>query len=334
MFSFLSRKSAEPPRSLFFVHVPKTAGTSFRQAVKESFDPDEVLEDYGVQSPSTSALIAEMLYEEPVDFWRFISTCKDRGVRYIGGHVPCARFLSVFGATAMVTFLRDPLQRIASEYSHFVRRKGYEGSFRDFYDRPLMQDRQSKLLRGVDLEAIGMLGITERYADGLVEINSGWRLDMALRSDNVGRERPDVPHAIDPADQERLEFLNQRDIALYQHVAALFDERRALSQAGHTWAHARMTELKPQRVVGWAWWSDADDRPVEVEVWVDGACTARTVAVDFRPGLCNWKPPRGGYVGFQVRIRLKPGQRVQCRVAATGQYFPLAPAVVPDSEKA
>lgn len=317
---------------LFFVHIPKTAGTSFRLAAEHIFEKDNIVYDYGEKSVETSEITLEHLYRQQTDFWEFGKACAARQAAMVAGHVNAGRFVSLFGVGNTLTFLRDPLQRMASEYAHFVRHHEYKGSFHDFYSRPIMHNRQSKILHGVDLEAIGFVGLTERYTESLALLNARHGLEIPRREHNRNKQRQGAVHEISAEDEAELKRLNRRDIRLYEQAAGLFEARYQLFQAGEPWAHARLVEVKPQRVAGWAWWADGSDEPLEVEVWINGKPVETVLAVDHRPGLCRLHPPRGSYVGFHLPLKLAAGDRVQCRILRTGQWFPMKPRRVPEPD--
>src|SRR5690606_18237349 len=134
----------------------------------------------------TAPLVSDLLYQEVPDFWGFRRQCERSQAAMVGGHVNADRFVSLFGIGHTLTFLREPLPRIASDYAHFVRHYNYKGSFRDFYSRPVMQNRQSRFLQGVDLEAVGLLGLTERYGESLELLNAHFGTAIPLRQDNRG----------------------------------------------------------------------------------------------------------------------------------------------------
>jgi hypothetical protein len=318
---------------LFFVHIPKTAGTSFRLGAEQLFSKSRIVYDYGKASPETDMRAKALLYgaKQP-DFYEFGQACKKENTAMVGGHVNAGRFVSLFGVGQALTFLRDPLQRMASEYAHFVRHHQYKGSFHDFYSRPLMHNRQSKMLHGVDIQAVGFVGLTERYTESLEMLNARYGVEILPREDNRGKERLGAAHEISAKDKAELQRLNKRDMALYRQAVALFEQRYRLHQEGRPWAHVRLQEASIQRIVGWAWWEGESDEPIEVEVWVNGEHLNTVSAVDLRPGLCRLLPPRGGYVGFHLPVKLAPGDEVQCRLAATGQWFPLKARPVPEPE--
>ncbi len=314
---------------LYFIHVPKTAGTSFRIGLEETYGSEAIAYNYGLDSRTTSKLFLSQDGGLLRDYWVLKRRLEGKAIKVVSGHVNAGQYMPILGVMRALTFLRDPLQRMASEYAHFVRHYEYKGSFHDFYSRPIMHNRQSKILHGVDVEAVGFVGLTERYVDSLKLLNARYGIAIPQREDNRGKKSLDAVHEISAEDEAELKQLNKRDIRLYEQAVALFDQRYQLHQDGKPWAHARLVEVKPGRIAGWAWWAGESDDPVDVEVWVNGKHLEGVCAVELRPGLCRLLPPRGGYVGFHLPVKLKPGDQVQCRVSLTGQWFPLKPRRVP-----
>lgn len=98
-----------------FVHVPKTAGTSLRNELASFLQPDiNIMVDY----TDTSRSFHDRM-DDAVD--RFLDIAEGIGVRFASGHI-LARHVARIGArlpeTRFVTFLRDPVQRIVSDYRY------------------------------------------------------------------------------------------------------------------------------------------------------------------------------------------------------------------------
>lgn len=317
--------------SLFFVHIPKTAGTSFRKGAEKYFTPERIVYDYGPNAKATSPFVKESLHVDQPDFWQFRQALDNPAM--IVGHVPIVRFVSLWGAGNTISFLREPLQRIASEYEHFVRNMDYKGSFKEFYLEPGMRNRQRRALYGVNLEAIGFIGLTERYAESLEMLNDRFATRIPEREDNQGKPRLEDEYEFDEEDLVELRKLNRRDIELYHYASALFDSRYEMFKSNQPWAHACLVEATTESVSGWAWWADERDAPLEVELLVNGELASTVRAVEFRQELCRLLPPRGGYVGFNLPVKLSPLDTVQCRVVATGQRFPPSPRRIEETVK-
>jgi hypothetical protein len=314
---------------VFFTHIPKTAGTSFRLGVEEHLGQKSIIYDYGLKAKETSKLVRELMYGDASDLWCFYKECYKQEIKFFGGHVAIGRFVSGFKIGNSVTFVREPLQRVVSEFQHFVRHYGYEGTLMDFCTRPVMQNRQSKLLETVPLEGIGIIGLTERYEESIELINARFTWSVAVRADNKSHDHADnKTHQLSESEEKELRQLNQKDIALYRQCTKLFDTRYKLYQSGLRFCHARIQQSSIQNVSGWAWWEDGSDKPVEVELLLNGEPTKKTFATDLRPGLCRLYPPRGGHIGFSFPKAAKEGDKVQCRINETGQCFPSKPIFV------
>lgn len=318
--------------TLFFVHIPKTAGTSFRLAAADYFGADAVTHDYGAHQRETAASVCECIYSDTPDYWRLKESLEASGQSMLGGHVHANKYVSLLGVDRTVTFLRDPLQRIASEYEHYRRHHDYRGRFDEFYGRATMQNRMQKMLQGVPLEAIGFIGLTEAYAASVEMVNARYGLSIQVITANQGKAAVESEHTFSDADREALTRLNQKDIALYRRCQGLFETRQVMTTQGHDYAHAALIEATPRRISGWAWWGSDDSSPVGVEIWVNGERIDTVSARHLRPNLCRFRPPRGGYVGFQRDGDFKPGDQVQCCVVGTGQCFPEAPCRIKEPQ--
>jgi hypothetical protein len=316
---------------IFFVHIPKTAGTSFRLGAEEFFGKQPICYDYGKSAAETSELVRETLYAGPqADLWHFREQCLAQRLAMVGGHVSSMKFVALFGIANTLTFLREPLQRMASEYGHFVRKHAYEGSFRDFYSSPAMQNRQSRLLRGTPLSSLGLVGITERYEESLELVNATYGTKIPVRQDNFGKPSIEAQHEISAEDEKELLRLNKADLVLYRAAMALHESRLEMHRDGLPFAHAGINQALPRQVSGWAWWAQPSRRkePMTIDILVNEEHRGTVKTLDLRSGLCRLLPPRGGYVGFRLAGHFKPGDLVQCRVVETGQLFPPRPRKV------
>tara|TARA_Y100001001_G_scaffold163790_1_gene193881 strand:+ start:30968 stop:31930 length:963 start_codon:yes stop_codon:yes gene_type:complete len=306
---------------LNFIHIPKTAGTSFRLAAEEVFGASRIVYDYGKAAQETSDIVHRHVYEEP-DLWAFHEACKAQNAAMVGGHMNCNKFVGAMGVANIVTFVREPLQRIASEFEHFVRVKGYQGSFQEFYSQPKMQNRLTRAFKDVPVYAAGFVGVTERYDESLQMLNALTGMGIPVKQENLGKGQVGAVHEFTRDDLEQLRQLNKQDLRLYRRCLALFEERKELFEQGKPFVHGRLTQAAPKRIAGWAWWEPvASEQSVEVEVFVNGQFQRSVRAVDFMPNLLKIRPPRGGYVGFHLPMSLQVGDVVSCRVHETGQLL-------------
>lgn len=304
---------------LFFVHVPKTAGTSFRKAAETFFGVEAVAYDYALHAEETSAGVRQWMYVEkdPLGFYQHLAASS---TQFLSGHVPAGKYVHLFGVRQTVTFLRDPLQRVVSEYYHFVRHNGYEGDLPSFYRKPQFINRQTKLLQGVPLRAIGFVGLNEVYDASLEMLNYGFGIKLASVEMNMGRADKTLGYELPKAQQEEITALNKEDIRLYRRAKRLLEERKALFDKGLPFVHGEIQQLSDKSLSGWAWHFD-NDTAVELEVHLDGECVGHCTAKDLRPGLLRLAPPRNGYAGFHYNFAnpLTTGSVVKVVVASSGQ---------------
>lgn len=309
--------SAMPRPPCFFVHIPKTAGTSFRLGARAALGNARVWHDYGETQRETAPEVVCWAYERR-DPWRLWRIMDERGVRILGGHVRLEKYAHLAGLRHCFTFVRDPLQRLASEYHHFVRHHGYEDSFSAFYRRQDMINRQSRFLESTRLEALGFIGVTERYAESLTLLNARYGWEIPGMVENLGHASVDHVYEIDPDDEHAMRRLNGEDFELYEASRRLFEQRWMLWEQARPFVHGVVQQCQTDRVVGWAWWAE-DDSPVEIEVWVNEHKVGRCLANALRPGLLRWGAPRGAYVGFHLPLEAQPGDTVDVRVILTQQ---------------
>ncbi|WP_198655828.1 glycosyltransferase family 2 protein [Salinicola sp. CR57] len=314
----LAPELAAPPRKpCFFVHIPKTAGTSFRLGAKAHLGEAKVWHDYGETQRETAPMVVRWAYERR-DLWRLWQIVSAQDVKLLGGHVKLEKYAHLAGMRHCFSFVRDPLQRLASEYHHFVRHHGYQDSFSAFYRRHDMINRQSRFLEATRLEALGFIGLTERYAESLAILNDLYGWQIPGMAENLGHASVDHVYEIDPADESALRALNAEDFQLYRDCERLFESRLALFRQGQPFVHGAIQQCVADKVVGWAWWA-TDDSPVEIEVWINDRKVGRTLANALRPGMLRWGAPRGAYVGFHLPIEAVHGDIVDCRVTLTQQ---------------
>jgi len=328
---FGMKRASYKTAPMFFIHIPKTAGTSFREAVVKQFGKDGVLQHYRLASPHTSPMVkrhyAASDDPEAGDVWGLYQRACDTGVKLICGHVRSDQYVSVAGVRNTLVILRDPLQRAISAYQHAVRHRGFTGTFRDFYSQSAMINNQARYLGEVPLEAFGLVGLTERYRETLSVANRAYGLRLKELAKNAARLGEKSSDAVSDEDREEVLRLNAVDSALHKRAGELFEERLALHSRSLPFAHCMLGEANEHSVSGLAWWEGSDDSSVLVHVRVNGRVLKSTLASEFAGHLGALRPPKGGHVGFSVAIEAEPGDRIDCVVARTGQVFPPSPVV-------
>ncbi|WP_187271157.1 sulfotransferase family 2 domain-containing protein [Neolewinella aurantiaca] len=236
LFRFFRKKrgapSPEKALTLVSVHIPKTAGTSFRKSLKTAYGEEEVVR-LDINLKNRRARLNEEEYEE--DFL-------PNGIQVVHGHFSPAVILEQFPETSgvdFITWVRHPVERVISNYFYLEKRlkeeldeagKGLnilskmQRSLLEYARDEINRNRQHKFLEGMLLEDFKFVGVQEHYTDDLAELGLrlGWKEVKETAVNITAREKPAV------SDETRAEIarLNERDMALYEQALHLRSRRK------------------------------------------------------------------------------------------------------------
>ena len=134
-FADYLREAALGDAPCIFVHVPKTAGTSLRAELAQRLRPDMNIE---VDDTDTTRLFRDKMDDAVAAFLAGPAAV----VRFASGHVMgrhVAQMRAAMPEARFITFLRDPVERVVSDYLHqrSPRHPGHE-RFRDTF--PTLED--------------------------------------------------------------------------------------------------------------------------------------------------------------------------------------------------
>jgi hypothetical protein len=220
---------------LFFIHIPKTAGTSVRRVLRPRYTDDEFVPVYS---------------HEPSELQKIRNRLDDARVLY--GHFSHGfhELLDTRGRYA--TMLREPIARVWSFYRHQLHnpRASYHAMVHS--GMPLddllegnniheLNNHMTRIVSGhVGLEFVDddslltraienierdflFVGLVDRMAESMASLSRilGWRSIPDPPFVNVGSEAADS--RIDPLVRQAIERFNRLDLALYRWVANLED---------------------------------------------------------------------------------------------------------------
>lgn len=210
---------------IIYIHIPKTAGTSFRQGLTQTLGRENVLFDYGSNEAETDNSILK-LYEQGEFFPnRITQIIKVGKVMAICGHFQLSRYFKTFPDATVVSFVREPLQRSYSEYLHWKRHKGYNKSFKHFFQQKEQINLQSKWLDGLPENAI--IGVSEYFDQSLCMINTAFGLIIPTLRLNCYRQNIKNAYETKDLTKEIATFyyqLNNCDVAFYNKISDRFFE--------------------------------------------------------------------------------------------------------------
>lgn len=208
------RKKAKLP-DLISVHIPKSGGSSFRDFLQSLYGD-------GLRCMYTEEETAPRLVHE-VDIDPAATPC-------LHGHFHATAFLDRFAKPNLITWLRDPVERLVSAYYQYIRVP--EDNLFEF-NRRLQQEgwglmkfaREPEILRlvrwhinGVPLERFLFIGIMEEYDLSLrvfcelLGVNPPGRISKV----NTNPARKEDGYALTRAQRRELEGLYDEEIRLYE----------------------------------------------------------------------------------------------------------------------
>lgn len=239
----------------FFLHIPRTAGTTLNAVFENHFAPGEILRVYNKEEYEAHK------YHTPEFF---------EPIKLITGHLllDSTDPPGIYGLPVRVlTLLREPVSRLVSEYE-FLRTwesnhlyallNEKKISFREYLgsaERLLFYRGKNFMTRCVSGEPFGdepypekalavakknlevnfaFVGIQERFIESLLMLGDLLGMTNMLH-DRRNALKPEAGTAPDEDDLDYARQLNRADMELYDFACALFDERvRALGEAFQT----------------------------------------------------------------------------------------------------
>jgi hypothetical protein len=334
----------KPSDLIFFIHVPKTAGTSFRIAAEMRLE-GRVLRDYGPKATDTSDAIMEHVYRHP-DKEALARVIAERSIGMICGHVPYETYAHLVVPERVVVFLREPVQRVVSEFHHHQRLYGFAGTLMEFAAQHVQRNKQWNLVRGLNFARAGLVGLSEYYGESLRLLASRTDLELPHFELNTNPKKHGITeYQIPEEEAARLRELNAEDVLLYRSAAQDFGRAVGVSiefppdpsdaTAAETGPVAPAIPVRgilggyrDGRVFGWALRPGAA-RPVLLDVFV-GDQLVRTVAANrYRRDLQVTGVHPSGCAGFELELgNVAPGTVIRCRLHGSDQELHKSPLTV------
>ena len=238
MIRLPSRRSPGPEDGapmIYFAHIGKTAGTSFRNAVLKRIGRRRCVFLYSPTHRIRTREASEIFFrgftkggDNGPAADAVLDYCREQDARFFATHHN-ELFKRRIPPAATLAFVREPLARLISHYN-FSLASGWidaDLGFPAFMARRRFRNLQSRSLLMRRYDDIGLICLTERFETSLKAIGETFGLTVKPMRYNVTPAHPAAIRATDLA-REEVEAVRRRharDFALYDRARADFDAR-------------------------------------------------------------------------------------------------------------
>ena len=226
---------------IIYMHIPKTAGTTIVDALKLNNKASSLFIDYSLDYSQTSSLLSK---------YSRLSEKRKKNIQYVIGHIGFDETL--FPNANWVTTLREPTERVISNYRHLKRSDNHqvdvkELSLRQFVESHMWRDADNGLVRrlsGCDQGPSGPRAIgTLTEADlgsamdnlkkfSFVGLNEKFQLDVdhycnalkcSIPRNRISNKAPNWQsnQVVDDSTYQIIKTANNLDIQLYEFALGL-----------------------------------------------------------------------------------------------------------------
>lgn len=249
--------------TLIFLHIPKTAGTTFNRILEAEYNP------FRIHTLSPQNILGD------IERFKRLSESRKRWLDVLKGHMQFGLHEYLPNPAAYITFLRDPVDRAVSAF-FFIREHRLHPMHREIKDRsiedfiratPSQQNVQTKLIGGLTpddectLEVLqraqhnlrnsfSVIGITERFGESLAAMRRkfGWKLKR-YRNYRVTSVRPASKELPGPI-VESIRRSNAYDVELYELALRLFEQQLSSSELPENAAEIEDSFASPRSAGG------------------------------------------------------------------------------------
>jgi hypothetical protein len=153
----------------------------------------------------------------------------------IHGHILGYSYAGVFPDHQMITMVRNPVERVVSNYYHFIHHPDFRHpasiqlhanrlTLREFAEIGCMRNEATRYVAGRDPNDFDFVGITEHFEASVRLFTQllGLKRELPVSRVNINPERSTPAYPISPEDRSHLLELNRADVAWYDRACEVF----------------------------------------------------------------------------------------------------------------
>ena len=212
------------------IHIPKTAGSSFRKGLERRFG-DRLLADYGDRPLSDSVTDRCRRLRTRLEVFRRRDGLK-ADYDIVHGHFLASKYSSLKHDAAFCAFFRDPVARALSQYQYWRSNPDPQNrmwgklhaegmTIARFASLPRQQRIFALFTAGWPLERFAFVGITEEYELSLDLFSAIFGIDIRRHRINVGTG---VEYgAVDGRERREVEAFQRANYCIYDEARRRFE---------------------------------------------------------------------------------------------------------------
>lgn len=282
-------------KHILFIHIPKTAGTSFRMAAEEYYEKSQIFYDYSPHAKETSEGVKKSIYEEQDPYSLYEGYIFKEEKSFFCGHFSVNKYEALYDTCNVVSFLRNPVEQVLSHYNHHKRHHKYDKDFISFIKEPRFRNLQFKSLQAKMIGMYGFLGLTEEYTRSITLFNHLYDSSLKVQHLNKKSTSDLLFSDIDKKTLKLIERVNAKDIEFYTEVKKQFEVRKFLHDKGLDFTYGYIQKSDINKISGIAFYKDGCE-PIKIDIYAGEVYLDTVEAKNLRIGQRN--VPRKGYIGF------------------------------------
>lgn len=209
------------------IHIPKTAGVSIRNILKEHYGPGFVLH-----------------YWQITDAWGRVVEKIPAGAKCVHGHYQTDQLTGLFPKARLITWVRNPVERVVSSYYHRLRDPDWKHpvcqelhqkklSLAEYAALPLVRNEMTRFFGSKKPEDFHFIGLVEEFEESLVQMKQILGISGASpRRDNVNPGKKTDRYKLAPEAHQAIQQMNELDVSLYDVCVQKWSQTGKVGAAG------------------------------------------------------------------------------------------------------